>query len=363
MTNELLSALICQSMPGIGPAGLTKLRVRFNSFSKALQAEPSGLPDPYRKALRAYRASPETYLGEAAHIVETCSADNIDIIVIGSESYPPLLAEIDSPPAIIYIKGETNLLGLPQLAIVGSRQHSAGGEKTAFAFARALAASGFTITSGMALGIDASAHRGAMLQGSTIAVLGTGIDVIYPRRNSEIYHDIINGGGAVVSEFPPGTPARAGHFPQRNRVISGLSLGVLVVEAAVRSGSLITARLAMEQGREVFAIPGSIHNPQSKGCHKLIRDGATLTETAQDIVAELGGMLSFVADKAASESTTAKLGAVESKVLTDVGFDYIDLDTLVARCQISVAELIAILTQLELAGCIENRGGLYSRLS
>ncbi len=367
MSTETESAVILQALPGIGATGLSKLLERFGSFGEVLKTASTGLPKAYQKALKQYRAQPRQHQAIAQQTIADCEAGGITILTIQNKAYPSLLKEIDYPPAILYVKGDINLLALPQIAIVGSRQHTVSGENNALAFAQHLSANGFTITSGMALGIDAAAHRGAMQQGKTIAVLGTGIDVIYPRCHAGLYEDIINHNGAVVSEFAPGTPARPGNFPQRNRIISGLSLGVLIVEAAIQSGSLITARLAMEQGREVFAIPGSIHNPVSKGCHRLIREGATLVETAEDIVMELGGMLSFVLEDAGNISSQSNLldslEPREVKLLVDMGYDSVDLDSLLSRCGLSVSELTASLTQLELHGLISHSGGMYSRLA
>jgi DNA processing protein len=403
MSTEIESAIILQALPGIGATGLSQLLERFGSFDRILQAAPAELPDSYCKALGLYRGRRGQYHASAQHIVTNCHANGVSILTIHGDHYPPLLQEIDSPPSILYVKGDKSALTLPQIAIVGSRQHSAAGKNNALAFAQMLSANGFVITSGMALGIDAEAHRGAIQRGTTVAVLGTGIDVVYPRRHEQLYHNIIKSGGAIVTEFPPGTPARAGNFPQRNRIISGLSLGVLVVEAAIQSGSLITARLALNQGREVFAIPGSIHNPVSKGCHRLIKEGATLVETAEDIVTQLGGVLSFVAgqsdDSLSKEKSQQKsqqvskqssqlalrqgshqgprpdspaqpgtsphpdLDSAETRVLADLGFDFIDLDSLMSRCGLSAGELTAILTRLELLGLVDSRTGLYCRLS
>ena len=365
MITERESALILQALPGIGSVALSKLHQQFDAFAKALQAPPSSVAPAYRKGLNAYRARHDEFDKLARDTLNACINNAIDIVLISSPEYPALLREIDTPPALLFVKGEVEILNLPQIAIVGSRHHSASGEQNARAFARHLANSGFTITSGLALGIDGAAHRGALETGKTIAVLGTGVDIIYPRRHQSLYSDIIAGGGAVISEFPPGTPARAGNFPQRNRIISGLSLGVLVVEAALRSGSLITARLAMEQGREVFAIPGSIHSPSAKGCHQLIRQGAALVETADDIINELGGMLAYKAkgtQQAEGPDNASKPDEASNKVLNSLGFDPADLDTLMARTQLSAATLSGLLVQLELEGWVEYRAGIYSRI-
>src|SRR4030095_2778803 len=211
-----------------------------------------------------------------------------EIVAWDDTDYPRALLELGYPPPVLFFVGRRELLNRPALAIVGSRNATAQGLDNARNFAHALADAGLTIISGLALGVDAAAHEGALLgTGSTLAVVGTGLDRVYPARHRELAHRIANDGG-LLSEFPPGTPPREHNFPRRNRLISGLAKGVLVVEAAQKSGSLITARYAGEQGREVFAIPGSIHSPLAKGCHKLIRDGAKLVETAQDILEELG---------------------------------------------------------------------------
>ncbi len=365
MITERECALILQTLPGIGAVALSKLQQQFGSFAKALQAPTNTVAPAYRKGLNAFRASPDDFKTQADKTLETCSTEAIAIVLISSPDYPALLREIDTPPALLFVKGNANILNLPQIAIVGSRHHSTAGQQNARAFARHLAGSGFTITSGLALGIDGAAHQGALETGNTIAVLGTGVDVIYPRRHQALYEDIIAKGGAIVSEFPPGTPARAGNFPQRNRIISGLSLGVLVIEAALKSGSLITARLAMEQGREVFTIPGSIHNPSAKGCHQLIKQGAALVETGDDIINELGGMLAYKAqgtEQVAAVNSTSTLDDTASGVLDKLGFDPTDLDTLMARTQLAPAVLSGLLVQLELEGWVEQRAGVYSRI-
>ncbi len=365
MTSEQESALLLQTLPGIGAVALTRLHQQFGSFAKALQAPIDSVTPAYRKGLSAYRARPSGFDSLAREVLDSCQSGAIDIILISSPSYPALLREIDTPPALLFVKGNARALNLPQIAIVGSRNLSASGQQNAKAFARNLASSGFTITSGLALGVDGMAHLGALETGKSIAVLGTGVDVIYPRRHQTLYKDIIAGDGAIVSEFPPGTPARAGNFPQRNRIISGLSLGVLVVEAALKSGSLITARFAMEQGREVFAIPGSIHNPIAKGCHQLIRQGASLVETTSDIINELGALLAYKAEgteQAEHVNATRALDEISNKVLNALGFDPCDLDTLITRTQLSPAILSGLLVKLELEAWVDQRAGIYSRL-
>jgi DNA processing protein len=273
-----------------------------------------------------------------------------------------LLREIPRPPPVLYVKGDVAALSLPQIAIVGSRHGSRSGVQVAESFAASLAASGFAVTSGMALGIDAAAHRGALRAGKTLAVLAGGVDVIYPRQHRELYGQILDRGGAILSEMPPGSQPQRHFFPQRNRLISGLATGVLVVEAAPKSGSLITARQAMEQGREVFAVPGSIHNPLARGCHQLIREGATLTETLTDMVNQLGGMLAFKAQEAGLAATPLPQDAREQAVFEKLGFDPVDFDTLAKELALPAAELTGLLVSLELQGLVENIAGFYQRI-
>ncbi|WP_129776233.1 DNA-processing protein DprA [Peristeroidobacter soli] len=285
----------------------------------------------------------------------------------GSPRYPGLLATLPDAPSGLLVRGNPDALSLPQLAIVGSRNPTPAGHDIARRFAGHLARSGLTITSGLAIGIDTAAHRGALEGGGrTIAVCGTGLDIDYPRANAVLSAEIASG-GALVSEFPLGTPASRSNFPRRNRIISGLSLGTLVVEAAVRSGSLITARLAAEQGREVFAIPGSIHNPLSRGCHKLIREGAQLVETADDIFVELGPLLAAVSPTSAesAESTAVLAPALDKgyEILLDaLGFEPASVDDLIARTGLAADEVASMLLILELEARIDAcPGGRYAR--
>jgi len=294
--------------------------------------------------------------------------------------YPALLREIPDPPPQLFVRGSIEILSLPQLAMVGSRNATPGGAETAHSFASHLAARGFCITSGLAEGIDAAAHRGALkVGGKTIAVCGTGPDIVYPRQHDALAEEIVAGGGAIVSEFAPGTPVYRANFPRRNRLISGLAVGTLVVEASLRSGALITARHAMEQGREVFAIPGSIHNPVARGCHRLIRNGAKLVETAADIVDELGGLLeSLRIDEAATSrelaanplisngqgaaDSAAEMDADYARLLACLAWDPVDVDTLVARSGLTIGEVSSMLLMLELQGSVRAlSGGRYQR--
>lgn len=289
------------------------------------------------------------------------------LVTWSDDDYPPLLRTIPDPPLALFLRGNPAVLGLPQLAMVGSRNPTPGGRRTAEDFARFLAANGLTITSGLASGIDGASHRGALAaNGYTLAVLGTGPDIDYPAQHRELALEIIAADGAVVSEFPPGTPPRPDHFPSRNRIISGLSLGTLVVEAAQRSGSLITARLAGEQGREVFAIPGSIHNALARGCHQLIRQGAKLVETAADIIEELGpvtGVLTEASAAASRPPPTAELDPEYVVLLEALGFDPLSVDELVDRSGLTADKVSSMLLILELRGLVESApGGKYSRV-
>ena len=287
---------------------------------------------------------------------------------LGEDAFPELLAQIPGPPSLLYVIGDPELLHLPALAIVGSRNPTSAGKHNAFEFARHHGSAGFCIVSGLAQGIDEQAHRGALAAGTpTIAFLGHGIDRVYPACNLELAHEIASR-GALVSEFPLGTPPHKSLFPQRNRLISGSSFGTLVVEAARRSGSLITARLAAEQGREVFAIPGSIHNPLSRGCHKLIQQGAKLVETADDIVAELGPLARHVMQSAEEskelESSTVTGDDEYTGLLKFLGHDPSSADELVGRSGLTIDQVSSMLLILELEGKVEKlSGGRYSLLS
>lgn len=293
--------------------------------------------------------------------------DGCHVMCWCDEDYPVLLREIPDPPPVLFIRGDRTALSALQIAMVGTRNPSPMALKTAHAFAKSFATFGLTVTSGLALGIDQASHRGALdAKGITIAVAATGLDRIYPASHKPLAEQIIIT-GAIVSEFPIGTQAKPGYFPRRNRIISGLSLGVLVVEAAIKSGTLVTARLAMEQGREVFAIPGSIHNPLSKGCHHLIRQGAKLVETAEDVLEDLSS-LSLAAintEGAASESSVANEPALEKeyvKLLEKIAFDPTSVDQLVVETDFTVDEISSMLLVLELQGLVSSApGGLFYR--
>jgi DNA processing protein len=317
------------------------------------------------------------------------------LLTIQDELYPSLLKEIADPPLALFVEGSPQILSAPQLGIVGSRNPSHTGLDNAHDFAKFLAGAGLTITSGLALGIDAESHKGALeVNGKTIAVMGLGLDKIYPANNKALARNIVQNGGALVSEYSIATPVKAENFPRRNRIISGLSIGILVVEASIRSGSLITARLATEQGREVFAIPGSIHNPLARGCHTLIRQGAKLIETAQDILEELGP-LSATFGHLQSEvfshprengdpvrvdsrmrgndgkqrgnytergKNENKLDSEYQKLLEYIGYETTPVDVLVERSGFTASNISSMLLILELQGHIKSTVGGYIKV-
>lgn len=292
---------------------------------------------------------------------------------LGDDDYPPLLARIPTPPPVLYVRGDPAVLWRAQVAVVGSRRASPGGLATAGDFTLALAGAGLAITSGLASGIDAAAHAAALEAGApTLAVCATGLDQVYPPRHRELAVRIA-AAGALVSEFPPGTAARAPHFPQRNRIIAGLSLGTLVVEAGLRSGSLITARLAAEQGREVYAIPGSIHHPLSRGCHRLIRDGARLVEDVAEVLEGLGPLARALgadiaarlarpdAGPAATATAQPECDPARARLRAALGHDPLPVDTLVLRTGLTAATVSSILSLLEIDGEVAAYpGGRYA---
>ena len=297
------------------------------------------------------------------------------IIPIVSSWYPDLLREISDPPILLFAQGDPDLLQFPHLAMVGSRNPSHYGQEAAFDFAQHLSRAGLIITSGLATGIDTHSHRGA-LAGSelTVAVTGTGLDSVYPARNKALAEQIAEL-GLLLSEFSIGTQPVAHNFPRRNRIICGLSVGTLVVEAAKKSGSLITARLAMEQGREVFAIPGSIHNPMARGCHHLIRQGAKLVETGDDILQELAPLINKMQqtrivkntikahnNNELSSNIETTLDSQKQQLMEYIEFEPVSIDTLVQRSQLTPEAISSMLVELELSGLVKSSGGLYSRL-
>ena len=346
--------------PGVGCR--TFLRLLESHTPAQLFAEPSsalsalGLKSNIVNAIR----NPDWALVD--YDLNWLSQDNNSVITLNDVNYPPLLREISDPPPLLFVRGKSEILSLPACAIVGSRNPSSSGLDIAFNFAKTLSHCGFTIISGLALGIDAASHWGALkAQGYTIAVAGTGLDRVYPARHKDLATEIVNT-GAMISEFPPGTAAKANNFPRRNRIISGLCQGLLVVEAAKQSGSLITARMALEQNREVFAIPGSIHNPLARGCNALIREGAKLVETTQDILEELNQY--YQQDNNLLPLTMQSTLDLEQQTLLNlVMFSPTSIDTLVENANASVEVISSMLLILELQGYIEaSPGGGYTRI-
>ncbi|AWB66455.1 DNA-protecting protein DprA [Saccharobesus litoralis] len=290
------------------------------------------------------------------------------IIYFDHPAYPEQLKQIVSAPLLLFAKGNIDLLVQPQVAIVGSRSASHYGLDNAFQFAAELARKGIVVTSGFATGVDGKAHQGALsVEGATIGVLGTGVDIVYPKRHHALAHQIVDNGGLLLSEFKPGTPARAQHFPRRNRIISGLSLGVLVVEAALKSGSLITARYAAEHNREVFAIPNCIHDPRSRGCHQLLRDGAKLTETVADILEELPNTLSeqqslnFELPSSNLIEKSSNKNFTTDELLVNLDYKATSIDELAFRSQLPVDVVLARLLDLEMQGLVAAVSGGYVR--
>ena len=383
--NEWRAWLIALRTPGVGPGGLRERLAHADNSIHAALAQLWRQRTKLGPGAGAWLHAPDEallaadldWLGTPGHRLLCCT----------DADFPPQLENIPQPPAALFVDGDAGALLHPQVAIVGARAASAGGIAHARAFAQQLSTAGFVITSGLAEGIDAAAHVGTLEAGGlTVAVMGTGPDVIYPRKH-QLLSQRIAAQGALVSEFPPGTGARADHFPRRNRLIAGLSLGTLVIEAGLRSGSLITARLAGEQGREVFALPGSIHNPLARGCHRLIRDGARLVEATEEIVETLAPAARMLGQELAlrlevpeleerlSESlapssqgaaNAPQTGRVDSSLqvlLHEIGYDPVTLDELAARTGGSTAELGARLLMLELDAKVESLpGNRYQRL-
>ena len=368
-TPESLAWITLSRAPGLDTATLSTALETLGGAAGVLDApEALRVRAGLTSATRAFLQDPASRPGAA----EAAWLDGADhaLVPFTDPRFPASLREQPQCPVALYVDGNAALLAELQLAIVGSRNPTEGGRRNAFEFAKYLAARGLVITSGLAEGIDTEAHRGALdADGATIAVLGTGVDWVYPTSNRELAAEIARR-GALVSEFPLGTPARRGNFPQRNRIIAAMTQGTLVVEAARQSGSLITARLAGEAGRDVFAIPGSIHNPLSRGCHALIRQGAKLTETADDILMELDISRFLAPRDAPSGSPVATLAAgtgmdKDHKILLDaLGFDPVDLDELVARTGFNAQAVSSMMLILELEGHVQAApGGRYSRVS
>lgn len=390
----LAAWLLLHHLPGLGPLRLQRLYQTLGSAQTILQASPlrlrdCGVPASLIQQLDTCLATDAAHplRAQVARDLEWATQDGHHLVCLEDERYPPLLRWLPDPPPVLYVRGRLELLSSPQIGLVGTRQPSAGGRDNARAFAASLGQAGLTITSGMALGVDACAHQAALQAGAgTVAVLGTGVDIAYPASHTSLAAAVAEQ-GALVSEFPLGAAPRAANFPRRNRIISGLSLGVLVVEASIRSGSLITARLALEQGREVYAIPGSIHNPQARGCHQLIKQGAKLVETVEDILEELPALLAYCQGlsrppvpvkahtpdlfdggeepsgpvPATPEYEPLNLSAAACALLEALGYDPVPADVLVSRTGLPAQSVSAELVMLELAGKVVRTAGGYQR--
>ena len=358
--------------PGIGCQAFHKLLTQFGDPVAIINANSSSL-EKAGLTLKQRDAITSISLDTAKPDMLWLEQDNHHLITYLDDNYPPLLKQISAAPPLLYVHGNPDLLSDPQIAIVGSRTPTPNGAHNAFEFAKHFANMGLCVTSGLAMGIDGEAHKGALADGGvTIAVTATGLDRVYPAKHRELAHQIVEN-GALVSENPIGTAPRPQNFPRRNRIISGLSHGSLVVEAAQRSGSLITADYANEQGRMVFAIPGSIHNPLARGCHKLIRQGAKLVETAKDVMEDLAGQIDreMLTQESLKPDTSDTPETVEtvpnddnSRLLAAMGYEPVSIDQLVIQTGLTPAALSSMLLVMELQGSIASNGrGSYTRLS
>ena len=383
---ELESWIRLWRVPGIGTKKYQLLLENFGNPTNVFASNSSELTQAgiSSKDANAIIDHKETNDSSQADLAWLATSDHHHIITIHCETYPQRLKQISDPPAVLYVHGNLSILNDPQIGIVGSRNPTQSGQNNAYEFAKHLAHTGLCVTSGLAMGVDGAAHQGVLDgNGPTIAVIATGIDRVYPAKHRDLAHKIVNN-GAIISEFPLGTHPDSRHFPRRNRIISAMSYGVLVVEAALKSGSLITARLAMEQNREVFAIPGSIHNPLAKGCHQLIRQGAKLVETAEDILEEMANVIdlkdhqstsldsedsskssqSMNLEKANEVSVSGShLDPEQQDLLDKMGYDPIGIDQLVMTTTYDAAEIAAMLLMLELQNVVSaNGGGTYTRI-
>lgn len=363
--DELAAWLRLLETPSVGRESARKLLASYGSPQAAIAASTGSrrkvVGDAAAQALSTTSEAIEALIAATLAWLAPTDATAHAVITLGDPLYPQSLLHSPDPPLLLYAQGRTELMARPQLAIVGSRNPTPQGSDNARAFARHLSRAGVGVVSGLAMGIDGAAHEGALEgPGATIAVVGTGLDRVYPSRHLELAHRIARD-GLLLSEYALGTPALPGHFPARNRIIAGLARGTLVVEAALKSGSLITARLASEAGRDVFAIPGSIHSPLSRGCHALIKQGAKLVDSAQDILEELD----LAGPPAAVDWATASAApANEDPLLAALGFDPVGLEALVARTGWSAAELNIRLLDMELNGAVARLPGqLFQRIA
>ncbi len=374
-TDELESWIKLWRVSGVGSKYFQKLLESFSSPTDVFNASSSSLKQAGISQKLADAIIDDREKDTAAPDLEWLdAAENHYIITLDCPEYPTLLKQTDSPPPVLYVHGNISIINDPQLAIVGSRNPTQSGMTSAYDFAKYLGQTGLCITSGLALGVDGSAHQGAVdANAPTIAIIATGIDRVYPAKHRNLAHQIVEN-GAIISEFPIGTQPRSGNFPRRNRIISGLAHGTLVVEAALKSGSLITARLASEQGREVFAIPGSIHNPLATGCHLLIRQGAKLVETAQDILEEMSSIIDLsqfdptaikdnIELSSEDDDNSNDINPEHQTLLDKMGYDPVPIDQLVVRTGFKPESIAAMLLILELQNQVSsNGGGTYTRI-
>lgn len=372
---DTLAWLAVTLAPGIGPARVQRLRNALGTPSTWLETTTERLTEMgLTKAQQTALRNPDPERLNAC--LDWLEGPGHSLLTLDDSLYPPLLKSITDPPPVLFVTGHPEVLVQAQIAIVGSRNATVGGLEHARDFAETLAKVGFVVTSGLATGADASAHRGCLQAGGvTIAVTGTGPDRVYPARHQDLAREI-SLSGALITPFPPGTEVLPANFPIRNRIISGMSLGTLVIEAGLRSGSLITARLAAEQGREVFAIPGSVHNPLARGCHQLIREGASLVETAQEIVDGIAPLAENLAASLRLELGLDRSGPTRqahgqhhtgndpeyTRLLKAIGFDPTPVDEIIRRSRLTTAEVSSMLLILELEGRVQaHSGGRYSQ--
>lgn len=383
---DLISLLVLQRLPDTAAVTLQTLFATFHTLSGIMQASSAGLASILSESalsqFEQYRRKNISSVAgqQACRDLEYIQQHDIALVTIESDVYPPQLQEIYHAPPLFMVQGNVSILSSEQIAVIGSRRASPSGLEHAYHFAAELASSGLVVTSGLALGIDGAAHRGALSVDAdlnpapTIAVIATGLDLCYPSRHEKLREEIVQR-GAMVSEFPLGTPPQKENFPRRNRIISGLSKGVLVVEAEEKSGSLITARYALEQNREVFAIPGSINNPASRGCHQLIRDGAKLVENTSDVLTELEhpfGQIPMAVHPARevknSKKVALKAGVPETdltqeekSLLAHIDENPVTVDQLAVRASMEANELLSLLTNLELKDFVFSSHGAYQK--
>ncbi len=358
--------LHCLLTPGLGAAHWLRVLQGWGEPEHALAASHAALSEVLGAALARRLLSHDSQAGRQAVHDWLALGDNRQLLRLDDRDYPVPLLHSPTPPPLLFLHGRRELLNRPMIAVVGSRHATVQGAATAQAWAKGLGQAGFTVVSGMAAGIDAAAHAGALeTPASSVAVIGTGIDRIYPASNQALARQLA-GQGLIVSEFPLEAKPLAMHFPRRNRIIAGLSLGCLVVEASLKSGSLITGRLAADYGREVFAVPGSIHSTHAKGCHRLIRDGATLVECLDDILQPLAAPAGLppASTPIAPSAPPAPVQGEDAALLAAMGFDPVDSDTLCGRLGLTADALSAMLLRLEMAGRLETLpGGRYQRMA